>query len=153
MNNMKVVVDTSALIALSNISRLDLLRKLFAEVIVPRAVAEEYGEPLPEWIRVLDVKNKQMVQILLELIHRGEAEAVALAIEVKGIIILDDKKAQSIARRLGLKVMGTVGILLLAKKQGLINNIEVEISKLLETSFYLSQEVVAKVLEEARKDC
>ncbi len=56
-----------------SIDRLDLLRKLFTLVLVPRAVAEEYGEPLPGWIKVLDVKNKQLVQALLEYLHRGEA--------------------------------------------------------------------------------
>ncbi len=151
---MKIVVDTSALIALSNISKLDLLRALFASVTVPRAVAEEYGEPLPGWIRVVDVKNEQLVRALLEVLHRGEAEAIALAIETSAdMVILDDKKARATARRLGLKVIGTIGILVLAKKRNLINNIEAEIIRLLETSFYISRGVVSKALEEARRDC
>lgn len=151
---MKVVVDTSVLIALSCIGRLDLLRNLFTLVLAPRAVAEEYGEPLPVWIKVLDVKNKQLVRALLELLHRGEAEAITLAIEADAnIVILDDKKARSIARRLGLKMIGTVGILVLAKKQKLIDDIEAEINHLLQKSFYLSQDVITKALEIARKDC
>lgn len=151
---MKVVVDTSALIALSNINRLDLLRRLFTDVLVFRAVAEEYGEPLPGWVRVLNTKNRQLVQALLGYVHRGEAETISLAIEVKAnIVILDDKKARNIARKLGLKVIGTIGILILAIKQNLIDNIEVEINRLLRTSFYLSQEVITKSLEVAKKDC
>ena len=151
---MKAVVDTSVLIALSCIGRLDLLRNLFTLVLAPRAVAEEYGEPLPGWIKVLDVKNKQLVHALLELLHRGEAEAITLAIEADAnIVILDDKKARSIARRLGLKMIGTVGILVLAKKQKLIDDIEAEINHLLQKSFYLSQDVITKALEIARKDC
>ncbi len=151
---MKAVVDTSVLIALSSIDRLDILERLFTNVLVSRAVAEEYGEPLPEWIRVYDVKNKQLVQVLLETIHRGEAETIALAIEANAdTAVLDDKKARNIARKLGLKIIGTIGILILAKKQNLINNIEAEINKLIETSFYLSQDVIKRALEEARKDC
>ncbi|MCD6488284.1 MAG: DUF3368 domain-containing protein [Desulfurococcales archaeon] len=151
---MKVIVDTSALIALFGIDRFDLLRKLFTLVLVPRAVAEEYGELLPEWIKVLDVKNKQLVQVLLEYVHRGEAEAITLAIETNAdILILDDKKARSIARRLGLKIIGTMGILVLAKKQKLIDDIETEINRLLQTSFYLSRDVITKALEISRKDC
>ena len=73
---MKAVVDTSVLIALSNIGRLGLLRELFSNVIVPKAVAEEYGEPLPSWIGVLEVKHKHLVQVLHEYLHRGEAEAI-----------------------------------------------------------------------------
>ncbi len=150
---MKAVVDTSVLIALSSIDRLDILERLFTNVLVSRAVAEEYGEPLPEWIRVYDVKNKQLVQVLLETIHRGEAETIALAIEANAdTAVLDDKKARNIARKLGLKIIGTIGILILAKKQNLINNIEAEINKLIETSFYLSQDVIKRALEEARKD-
>ncbi len=137
---MKAVVDISVLIALSSISKLNLLRNLYTLVLAPRAVAEEYGEPLPGWIKILDVKNKQLVQVLLEYLHRGEAEAITLAIEANtDIVILDDKKARSIARRLGLKIIGTIGILVLAKKQKLIDNIEAEINHLLQKSFYLLQ--------------
>ena len=151
---MRVVVGTSVLIALSRIGKLDLLRNLYTLVLAPRAVAEEYGEPLPEWIKVLDVKNKQLVRALLEYLHRGEAEAITLAIEAEAnIVILDDKKARSIARRLGLKIIGTVGILVLAKKQKLLDDIEAEINRLLQKSFYLSQDVTTKALEIARKDC
>ena len=99
---MKVIVDTSALIALFGIDRLDLLRKLFTNA---------------------------------------------------DILILDDKKARSIARRLGLKIIGTMGILVLAKKQKLIDDIETEINRLLQTSFYLSRDVITKALEISRKDC
>ena len=90
---------------------------------------------------------------MLEYIHRGEAETIALAVEVyDSIVILDDKRARSIARRLGLKVIGTVGVLILAKKQGLID-VKAEIRKLLETSFHLSQNVVTKAVKEAERDC
>ncbi len=76
-----------------------------------------------------------------------------MAVEVyDSIVILDDKRARSIARRLGLKVIGTVGVLILAKKQGLID-VKAEIRKLLETSFHLSQNVVTKAVKEAERDC
>ena len=151
---MRIVVDTSVLIALSNIGRLELLRSLFDDVMVPRAVMEEYGEPLPEWVKVVEVKDKQLVRALLGNLHRGEAEVIALALEANAdIVILDDKKARNIARRIGLNVMGTIGILILAKKQSLINNIEAEISKLTETSFRLSRDVITKAIEESKKDC
>ena len=151
---MRAVVDTSVLIALSNIGRLGLLRELFSNVLVPRAVAEEYGEPLPSWIEVLEVKDRHLVQVLLEYLHRGEAEAIALAVELQGAIIaLDDKKARITARRLGLKVIGTLGILILAKKRGLISDLREEIEKLIHTSFRLSQEVIQEALKKAEKDC
>ena len=101
---MKVVVDTSVLIALSSISKLDLLRKLFTLILVPRAVAEEYGEPLPKWIEVLEVKNKQLVRALLEYLHRGEAETITLTIETNAdIVILDDKKSEKHSKKTRLE--------------------------------------------------
>ncbi len=66
---------------------------------------------------------------------------------------MDDKKARGIARRLDLKIIGTIGILVLAWKQKPIDNIEAEINNLLQTLFYLSQNVITKALEMARKDC
>ena len=151
---MRAVVDTSVLIALSNIGRLGLLRELFSNVLVPKAVAEEYSEPLPSWIEVLEVKDKHLVQVVLEYLHRGEAEAIALAVELQGAVIaLDDKKARITARRLGLKVIGTLGILILAKKRGLISDLREEIEKLIHTSFRLSQEVIQEALKKAEKDC
>ena len=87
---MSVIANTSVLIALSSINRLNLLKALSKEVMVPKAVMEEYGEPLPKWVKVIDVKDKQLVRALLELLHKGEAETIALAIEVKAdIVILD----------------------------------------------------------------
>jgi len=102
----------------------------------------------------LEVKDKHLVQVLLEYLHRGEAEAIALAVELQGAIIaLDDKKARITARRLGLKVIGTLGILILAKKKGLISDLREEIEKLLHISFRLSQEVIQEALKRAEKDC
>ncbi len=151
---MKAIIDTSIVIALSNIGRLELLRELFPNVLVPKAVAEEYGEPLPSWIEVLEVKHKHLVQVLLEYLHRGEAEAIALAVELQGVVIaLDDKKARRAARRLGLRVIGTLGILILAKKKGLLSDLREEIGKLLHTSFWLSQDVIQEALKRAEKDC
>ncbi len=115
---MKVVSNTSVLIALDNIGRLELLKALF------------------------------------NVLHKGEAEAIALAMQVKAdILLLDDKKARALATKLGLRILGTLGILILAKKKSIINSIEEEIAKLMKKSFWLSQNVVSKALEKAEHDC
>ena len=102
----------------------------------------------------MEVKHKHLVQVLLEYLHRGEAEGIALAAELQGAVIaLDDKKARRAARRLGLRAIGTLGILILAKKKGLISDLREEIGKLLHTSFWLSQEVIQEALKKAEKDC
>ncbi len=151
---MRIVADTSVLIALSDIDKLNLLKALFGSVIVPQAVAEEYGEPLPSWIEVRRPRNYSLVESLLDRLHRGEAEAIALALELgDAIVALDDKKARKTARKLGLRVIGTIGILILAEKRGLITSLEEEIHRLLNTSFRLSPSVVAEALRRAKQDC
>jgi len=90
-----VVPNTSPLIALSNIGELDLLRFLFERIIIPRGVAEEFGETLPDWIEVRDVQNRIVVDLMRERLHKGEAEAIALAIELNAdLVIIDDKSAR-----------------------------------------------------------
>ncbi len=151
---MRIVADTSVLIALSDIDKLNLLKALFGSVIVPQAVAEEYGEPLPSWIEVRRPRNYSLVESLLDRLHRGEAEAIALALELgDAIVALDDKKARKTARKLGLRVIGTIGILILAEKRGLITSLEEEIHRLLNTSFRLPPSVVAEALKRAKQDC
>jgi len=91
-----VVSNTSPLIALSNIGELDLLRFLFERIIIPRGVAEEFGETLPDWIEVRDVQNRIVVDLMRERLHKGEAEAIALAIELNAdLVIIDDKSARN----------------------------------------------------------
>jgi hypothetical protein len=135
----KAVSDTSVLIALDNIGRLGLLKTVFGEVLVPEAVAREYGGSLPSWAKVVEAKETGLVSALMEILHRGDAEAIALAIQVKAdLLLLDDKKARRLAARLGLRVLGTIGILILARKRGLIDDLQGEITRLLVKSFWLS---------------
>ena len=151
---MKVVSDTSVLIALDNIGRLWLLKTMFNEVLVPEAVAREYSGQLPSWIKVVKAEETSLVNTLMVSLHRGEAEAIALAIQVKAdLLLLDDKKARLLAKRLGLKILGTIGVLILAKKRSLIDSLEEEITRLLEKSFWLSRSIVDRALERARHDC
>lgn len=88
---MVVVSNTSPLIVLSNIGEFELLHFLFGRVTIPKSVAEEFGDPIPEWIEVREVKNKILLNLLRERLHKGEAEAIALAIELEAeLVIIDD---------------------------------------------------------------
>ena len=147
---MKIISNISPLIALSNIGELEVLRFLFGKIIIPKAVHEEYRKPLPEWMEVKEVKNKILVRLLGEKLHKGEAETIALALEENAdLVIIDDKKARVEAKKLGLRIIGTAGILLLAKRRGYYKEIKPLINKLLEKGFRLSEEVVEKILKEA----
>ncbi len=147
---MRVVSNTSPLIGLSNIGKLKILHDVFGEVVVPPAVGREFGEELPGWITVKAPKNRPLVQALLESLGDGESEAIALAIELNAdFLILDDLKARKIARKLGLRVIGTAGLLLLAKKRGVIKEVKPLLMELVEKGFRISNEVIEIILQSA----
>ncbi len=142
---MKVVTDTSPLISLKAIGHLNILNELFDKVVVPEGVRDELQAEgkkffLEEWIEVIELKEQDAKKILSLGLGIGESEAITLFFEGEyDLIILDDKNARKIARNLGLKVIGTVGILLLAKKKKLIKSLKEEIEALEEkTNFRIS---------------
>ena len=151
---MKVVADTSPLISLNAIGRLDLLKGLFGQIAIPSGVkkeleAGERGFALQDWFKVLDVKDYDVIKILNMGIGLGESEAITLYFEEKyDLIILDDKGARKIAANLGMEVIGTIGILLEAKKKNLIKSLKQEIDKLeLKTDFRISKDIIERVLK------
>ncbi len=93
-----VIADASALIALEKINLLDILCSLYAEIILPEAVINEFGTPAIACYSVKKVKNT-MVRLLVQDLNlgKGEAEAIALASETGMKIIVDDLKARKIA--------------------------------------------------------
>jgi len=128
---LSAVANSSSLIALSTINQLGLLPRRFPKgIAVPRAVWREVvetgeGQPGAEevanssWITVREVKNTGLVSLLTSELDDGEAEAIALCQELGcEILVLDEKDARRVARRLGLKVLGTVGILIWARRKG-----------------------------------
>ena len=133
-----VVCDSSCLIALDRIGRLDLLPALFHPVQAPPAVHLEFGSS-PDWLRVEAPTDRALVTALGLLMDAGEAEAVALASERGWPIILDDRQARAVARRLDLQIVGTVAVLVRAKRQGLIEAIGPLLDDLAENEFRLSE--------------
>ena len=113
------VVDSACLIGLERIGRLDLLPALIEPIFAPSAVSQEFRS-VPAWMKVERPADVGMVAALRLLVDPGESEAIVLAYE-KGLrIILDDLKAREVAKRLGVPVTGTVGLLLKAKQEGVI---------------------------------
>ncbi|MGE5340825.1 MAG: DUF3368 domain-containing protein [Candidatus Omnitrophota bacterium] len=133
---MIIVSDTSVLIAFYSIGKLGLLKAIFNEVLVPEGVSielanEEHSFKLEDWIKVRKITNSDLFMSFHLNLDKGESEALTLAIEMHpDYILLDDKEARKIAKTIGLNVIGTVGILLLAKKKGLILKVMEEIEKL-----------------------
>jgi len=160
---MKAISNSSVLIGLSSIGRLSILHKRFPQgIIVPEAVWEEVvetGHGLPgaqevaraEWITPQKVQNKVFSLSLQASLDRGEAEVIALNQEINAdILLLDEKSARSIAVRLQYTVLGTVGILIWAKRNSLLSNLSQELDLLQQKGgFRLSRDVYELALQKA----
>ncbi len=162
---MKVVANSSILIALAAMEQLPLLRQRFPDgIMVPQAVWHEVVESgrgkagaqavaAAEWITCRPVKKQDFVKLLQPELDKGEAEVIALSREFQAdVVLLDEKGARRIARRLGLHVLGTVGLLIWAKHQGLIPSLKDELDRLRqEGGFRLSQDVYEEALRQVGK--
>ena len=147
-----IISDTSCLIILSKIGELDLLRQLYKTVTITQDILLEYGENMPDWIEVQQVKDNYRQQLLEMQIDKGEASAIALALEtVDNIVILDDWKARKVAERIGLSVTGTLGVIIKAKNAGIIISIKSYLDKIRETNFRISAELEQIALREANE--
>jgi len=147
MHDIVVITDTSCLIALAKINALELLNLLYHKVIVTKEICEEYGEPLPEWIEIKPVKNKKYQQLLELLLDRGEASAIALALEMGNVLlIVDDLKARKEAKRLGLQMTGTLGVLYALKQKGFISALKPYIDVLQSIDFRIAPNIVSELL-------
>ena len=131
-NERVIISDTSCLISLTNINRLDLLQKTYNEIIVTPEVAKEYGTPLPIWIKVMPVKNRARISEIHKNLDLGESSAIALAYETENpILVIDETKARKYARSHGFEVTGTIGVITRAYDKGYIENPD-EVIKLIQ---------------------
>ena len=153
----KVIANTTPLIALANIDRLELLRELYGTVFVPQAVLDEIiREPArqrvrgAEWIKVESIQDSSQRDIFRARLHAGEVEVMILAREQKAdLVIVDDEAAKKTAKFLGLNVTGTLGILLKAKKEGYLESVEPIMNELIRDGLFISDTVKRLVLKEA----
>ncbi|MEB3779072.1 MAG: DUF3368 domain-containing protein [Desulfurococcales archaeon] len=153
-----VVSNSSVIIALAGICHLDLLEKLFGKILVPEAVWREIaveGKPGHEkivradFIHVGKAGNRRLVALLEEFVDSGEAEAIVLALERNAdLLLIDDHDARDLAKKLGLQVMGTLGVIALAKYRGLIPKAKLIVDKLVESGFWISRKLLEEFLRE-----
>lgn len=147
-----IISDTSCLIILTKIGELDLLHQLYTKVTITQDILLEFGEKLPAWIEVRHVKDPYRQKLLEMQIDKGEASAIALALEMaENILILDDWKARKVAEQLSLPVTGTLGVIIKAKKNGIIPTIRPYLDKMKKTNFRISEELEQLALEEANE--
>jgi predicted nucleic acid-binding protein len=148
-----VVSDSTAIIHLSRINALNLLRSVYSDILIPQAVRDELlagGHAQPGvlailnagWIKVVPVRNSAVVAKLRAHLDLGESEAIALAVETSAdVLVIDEKLGRSVARPLVNRIIGMVGVLLEAKKLGHITTVEPLLTQLRQTGFKLGDDV------------
>ena len=153
----KVIANTTPIIALADIGHLELLHDLYGEITIPTAVFDEIiSEPArsivneSDWIIVDSVIHQEQKRFYRSRLHDGEVEVMILSQEQNAdLAIIDDNAAKKTAKFLGLKVTGTMGVLLKAKQEGLIKEVKPLLDDLIDNGLYVSQSITDMVLEAA----
>ena len=148
--------DASPLIVLLKTNKLSILKELFEKIIVPTAVYKEITAKEQEkiifdkieWIETRNIKNTEIYAFLEKLIDKGEAEAIILARELKTSLLIDDAKARKYAKLLNIEVIGTLGILKIAKTRGVIPSVKKAISDMLTEGYYINDKLITRLLED-----
>ena len=144
-----IISDTACLILFDKIGEFEILRKLFQTVTITSIIAEEFKKQTPDWVIIKDPQNTNNVVNYSKIVDQGEASALALSIEIENsLLIFDDLKARKLAEELNLKYTGSIGILVLAKRRGLIEDIDELIAKIQATNFRLTKVFIEKLKEE-----
>ena len=154
---MRVVSDTSCITTLLKAGRLGLAEGLFGFLEVPTGVWEElvaYHRQIPAFVRRTDAGDAPSSMSGLDGLGRGEADAITLALQLSADLLLtDDQEAARAARQVGLKLIGTVGLLLLAKRRGMITSVRETLGLLeQEGGLYLSEAVRLEAMRLAEEE-
>jgi predicted nucleic acid-binding protein len=157
-----IVSDTSPLNYLSLIGRLELLPQLFDRVLLPPAVASEVRRGVTSnpalnavltaaWVEIRPLADSREADRLAHTLDRGEAEAIALSLELRlPLILIDELDGRDVAWELGMTPVGLGGVLVRAKARGLLKAVRPELDRLRnETNFRLSPKIERSLLVEA----
>jgi uncharacterized protein len=148
-----VVSNASPIISLGAVGRLELLSQLFGEISIPRAVLEEVRSVdlrVVDWVIPTSLKGDFVPRALEAELDRGESEAIALAVELRAdLLLMDERRGRQIASRFGLKLLGTLGVLVEAKRSGLLTAVTPVLNDLRTTAgFRVTPELYQQVLRE-----
>ena len=161
---MLVVSDTSPILNLAIIGRLDLLRTQFVEVLIPPTVLAELKPDTEfpganivrqalqdQWLRPVGIKDDRLIQALRLELDQGEAEAIALSLELKAeYVLMDEREGREIAKAMGLAPIGILGVLLRAKRESSLDSVEQAMVALRqEAGFFIAEDLFSAVLVEA----
>ncbi|MBX2917139.1 MAG: DUF3368 domain-containing protein [Cyclobacteriaceae bacterium] len=148
-----ILSDTSCLILLDKIGELNLLNKLFGQITVTQEIANEFKRELPAWFKIENPTNIVYQQILEASLDKGEASAIAFAIEQSDcLLIINDYKGRRFAEQFGIKITGTLGVIVLAKLHGHINSVKPILAKIKTTDFRLESELEKRILKNSKEE-
>ena len=162
---MSVVSNASPLINLARIDQLDLLPRLYGELLIPEAVWEEVviegaGQPGADevkaatWIKIQAVANRSLARALRQELDAGEAEAIILALEVEAeLLLMDERVGREISQHLGVRYTGLIGILIEAKHKGLIGDVKPYLNTLRDVAgFHIRDVLYTRVLQDEEEE-
>ena len=152
----KVIINSTPIIALCKVDRLEILHKLYGEVTIPQAVFREVTEKNDvvmqrisscQWIHVESVKDTSSRKMYKAKLHDGEVEVMILAQECEGehLVIIDDSAARRTADYLGLTLTGTMGVLIKAKQLGFLDSVMSVVAQMEAHQIYLSDALKVQV--------
>lgn len=158
----KVVVNSTPLIALCKINRLDLLRELYGEITIPEAVFHEVTlkndavkKKIMEngaWIHIQAISDDSDKRMYKAKLHDGEVEVMILAQELKAdLVLIDDNAARKTAIYLGIPLSGTIGVLLRAKERGLIPKVMPVVESMEQNGIYYGPKLKDLIRKLARE--
>ena len=128
---MKLIIsDSTTIITLLNINRVDVLKNLFSQIIIPSKVYEEVVSDRDiildsSLFIVKEIEDEALYKLLSRSLDAGETEAIVLAKEMKLSLIIDEKKGRKLAKNLGINIIGFLGLLLLSRKKKSLSKKEI----------------------------
>jgi predicted nucleic acid-binding protein len=158
-----IVADAGPLIALGKIGELALLKSLFQEIHLPTRVLHEATDNIAlggaiavrdfaqAHVRVHEDRNDEFVQLVRIEIDEGEAQAIALAKSLGCGVLMDDHLGREAAKRASIPVIGLAGVLLLGKREGMIDSVQSRLLALSAANYHLSQTLIAEIIRLAEE--
>lgn len=155
----KVIVNSTPLIALCHVNQLTVLKKLYGEIIIPKAVYDEISvkedsvcrktvDESLDWIHVREIQNIMAKAMFKSQLHDGEVEVMILAKEQGAdVVIIDDQNAKKYAKYLELPVTGTLGVLIKAKQEGYISELKPILEVMVQNGIYIKTSLIEYCLE------
>jgi predicted nucleic acid-binding protein len=154
-----IVADTGPLIALAKINQLDLLRHFYKKVSIPETVFAEATLDLSwhdasrihtfveQYVEITPDKQSGIVKDLFMRLDAGEAQALALANALNCPVLIDERRGRTVAKQMNISIVGTVGLLVKAKQEGLIVELKKYLSEMTEHGYRLSPALIRQALE------